>query len=49
MKKFSALLGAGILCLGFGILVACFLPPAVLVCVEAVLLVLAGFLTFKCP
>ena len=47
MKKFSALIGAGILCLGFGILAASFLPPIVLVCFEALLLILAGILALK--
>ena len=48
MKKLTAFIGIGVLCVGFGILVACFLPPAVLVCIEAVLLILAGFLAMKC-
>lgn len=48
MKKYSALVGAGVLCLGFGILAACFLPPMFLVCVEALLLILVGLLAIKC-
>lgn len=47
MKKCSALISAGILCLGFGILVASFLPPLILVCFQALLLILAGFLALK--
>lgn len=48
MKKLSALIGAGVLCIGLGILFASFLPAVVLVCIEALLLVLAGFLALKC-
>ena len=48
MRKISALIGAGVLCVGFGILVACFLPPVILVSVEALLLILAGLLALKC-
>ena len=51
MKKFtalSALIGVGVLCIGLGILVACFLPPVLVVCIEAILLILAGFLALKC-
>ncbi len=44
MKKYSSLVGAGVLCIGFGILLASFLPAVVLVCLEALLLVLAGIL-----
>ncbi len=47
MKKQSAIIGAGMLCVGFGILLARFLPPIALVCIEAVLLILAGLLSLK--
>lgn len=47
MKKFSALIGAGILCVGLGILAASFLPPIILICFQAILLILAGFLALK--
>ena len=47
MKKCSGLIGAGILCLGFGILAASFLPPIILVCFQALLLILAGFIALK--
>ncbi len=49
MKKYAACFGAGVLCIGFGILVASFLPPAVLICLQAVLLIVAGLLALKCP
>ena len=48
MKKLTAFIGIGVLCVGLGILVAGFLPPTVLVCIEAVLLIFAGFLALKC-
>ena len=48
VKNFSVLVGAGVLCIGFGILVASFLPPVILVCIEALLLILAGLLALKC-
>ncbi len=48
MKRFSALIGAAVLCIGLGILAASFLPPVLLVCIEALLLVAAGLLTLKC-
>ena len=47
MKKCSALIGAGILCVGLGILAASFLPPILLICFEALLLILAGCLALK--
>lgn len=47
MKKCSALIGAGILCVGLGILAASFLPPVILVCFQALLLMLAGILALK--
>ena len=47
MKKFSALIGAGILCIGLGILAASFLPPIILVCFQALLLIIAGFIALK--
>ncbi len=47
MKKCSALIGAGILCVGLGILAASFLPPVILVCFQALLLILAGILALK--
>lgn len=47
MKKFSALIGAGILCIGLGILAASFLPTIILVCFQAILLILAGCLALK--
>ncbi len=48
MRRFTALIGACVLCVGLGILIASFLPPVILVCIEAALLVLAGFLALKC-
>ncbi|MBR4979068.1 MAG: hypothetical protein IKX77_00765 [Clostridia bacterium] len=48
MKNLTALLGVGVLCIGFGILIASFLPSLIVVCIEAVLLILAGFIAFKC-
>lgn len=47
VKKFGALFSAGILCVGFGILLAAFLPASVLMCIEAILLILAGLLLMK--
>ena len=47
MKKCSALIGAGILCVGLGILAASFLPPIILICFQAILLILAGILSLK--
>lgn len=47
MKKLSAMVGAGVLCIGLGILLASFLPPVVLVCIEAALLILAGLLAMR--
>lgn len=47
MKKISALIGAGILCVGIGILAASFLPPIILICFQALLLMVAGFLALK--
>ncbi len=48
MKNISTLIGAGVLCVGLGILVASFLPPIVLVCFQALLLIIAGLLSLKC-
>lgn len=42
MKKNNKLVGVGIIAAGAMILLSCFLPPVVLVCVEAVLLIVAG-------
>ena len=47
VKKLSAMVGAGVLCIGLGILLASFLPPVVLVCIEAALLILAGLLAMR--
>ena len=47
MKKIGALFSAGILCVGCGILLATFLPSAVLMCIEAILLILAGLMLMK--
>ena len=47
MKKCSALIGAGILCVGLGILAASVRPPIILICLEALLLILAGCLALK--
>jgi hypothetical protein len=47
MKKFSALIGIGILCVGLGILAASFLPPILLICFQALLLILAGCAALK--
>lgn len=46
-KKFSAIIGVGIFCIGLGILAASFLPPVILVCFQAILLILAGFFALK--
>jgi hypothetical protein len=48
MKRGCTVIGLCLLSAGAGILVCTFLPPAVLVCVEALLLILAGLLCFKC-
>lgn len=48
MNKLTALVGAGVLCIGLGILIASFLPPVILVCFEALLLIVAGLLALKC-
>ncbi len=47
MKKLSALVGICLLSAGAGILLSCFLPLAVLVCIEALLLIIAGILCLK--
>lgn len=44
MKKNSKLVGVCIMAAGAMILLACFLPPAVLVCVEAAIMIFVGFL-----
>ena len=43
-RKGCGNIGLGIIAAGASILLACFMPPGVLVCVEAVLLVVAGIL-----
>ncbi len=47
MKKNSKLIGICIMAAGVMVLLACFLPPIVMVCLEAVLLILVGFLYFS--
>ena len=47
MKKIGVLFSIGIFCIGIGILLASFLPPVVLVCIESVLLIAAGLLLMK--
>lgn len=46
MKKNSKLIGICIMAAGAMILLSCFLPPIVLVYVEAALLIALGFLYF---
>lgn len=44
MKKIPFLIGLGLLATGFGILVSIFLPDSILICIQAILLIVAGFL-----
>ena len=48
LRKISVIIGMCLLSAGIGILIACFLPTAVLVCTEALLLIIAGFLCLRC-
>lgn len=48
MKRGSAVVGICLFSAGLGILISVFLPPLILVCIEAVLLILAGLICFKC-
>ncbi len=47
MRKNSKLIGICIMAMGVTILVSCFLPSVALVCIEALLLIFAGFLYFS--
>lgn len=46
MKRNCKMLGICVMAVGVLIFLACFLPPMVMVCVEAVLLVVLGYLYF---
>ncbi len=46
MKRNCKMLGICVMAVGILIFLACFLPPMVMVCVEAVLLVVLGYLYF---
>ncbi len=48
MRRSCAVIGMCLLSAGVGILISVFLPPVILVCIEALLLILAGLLCFKC-
>ena len=48
MRRLSVVIGMCLLSAGVGILIACFLPVAVLVVIEALLLIAAGLLCLKC-
>lgn len=47
MKKFSRAAGVAVLSFGLGILLAFFLPETVLIVVEAIVIIIAGFLFIK--
>jgi|GEM_PF-3218530 hypothetical protein len=49
MRKFSCpcTVGIGLLVAGFSMLLACFLPYIVIVCIQAILLILAGLLIVR--
>ena len=44
MRKLSYIIGICMLTAGVGIILAMFLPKVLLVCIEALLLIVAGFL-----
>lgn len=44
MKKMSRTIGLCLLSVGFGVLIAIFLPDSFLICIEACLIIVAGAL-----
>jgi len=48
MRKQNRVIGIAITCFGLGILLTFFLPISVLIILEAIVIVAAGFLFIKC-
>ena len=48
MRRFNRLVGIATTCFGFGILLTFFLPISILIILEAIVIVAAGFLFIKC-
>jgi hypothetical protein len=47
VRKAPTCIGIGLLSAGICLLLSCFLPNIIIVCLEAVLLILAGFILLK--
>lgn len=48
MRRFNRVVGLAITCFGMGILLTFFLPISILIIIEALVIITAGFLFIRC-
>lgn len=48
MRRFNRVVGMAITCFGLGILLTFFLPISVLIIIEALIIIFAGFIFIRC-
>jgi len=48
MRRLSRLVGIAITCFGFGILLTFFMPISILIIIEAIIIIAAGFIFIRC-
>ena len=48
MRRMNRILGLALLCFGLGVLMTFFFPVSVLIIVEAIVIILMGFMFIRC-